>query len=194
VPATANGPKGPTDWQGVDWRAANRQVRNLRQRIFRASQAKDWKRVHSLQKLMLRSYTNRLLAVRRVTQLNQGRHTPGVDQVVIKTSKARGALVDDLVSYHPWRAQPAKRVYIPKGKGHLRGLGIPTIRDRALQAMVKNALEASWEAQFEGSSYGFRPGRSCHDAMQRLYNLLRPTNRWKWVVDADIKGAFDQAC
>lgn len=191
MPATANGPKGPTDWQRVDWRATNRQVRNLRQRIFRASQAQDWKRVHSLQKLMLRSYANRLLAVRRVTQLNQGRHTPGVDRVVIKTPKARGALVDDLASYHPWRAQPVKRVYIPKGDGRLRGLGIPTIRDRALQAMVKNALEPSWEAQFEGSSYGFRPGRSCHDAIAKIYLLACPHRRKKWVVDADIRAAFD---
>jgi len=191
VQQAANGPKGPTDWQRVDWRQATRQVRNLRQRIFRASQAGDWKRVHSLQKLILRSYANRLLAVRRVTQLNQGRHTPGMDQVVVKTPKARGALVDELAHYQPWRVQPTKRVYIPKANGTLRPLGIPTVRDRALQAMVKNALEPSWEARFEGSSYGFRPGRSCHDAIGKVYLLVRPNGRKKWVVDADIEGAFD---
>lgn len=187
----ANGPEGHTDWQSVNWRHVNRQVRNLRRRIFRATQQGDWRRVHSLQKLMLRSHANRLQAVRRVTQVNQGKRTPGVDKVLIKTPAARGKLVDELATYQPWRAKPTKRVYIPKASGKFRPLGIPTIRDRALQAMVKNALEPSWEARFEATSYGFRPGRSCHDAIARLYTLLRPSSRMKWVVDADIKGAFD---
>lgn len=187
----ANGPEGLTDWQHADWRNANRQVRNLRRRIFRATRQGDWKRVHSLQKLMLRSYSNRLLAVRRVTQVNHGKRTPGVDQVLVKTPKARGKLVDNLATYQPWRTIPAKRVYIPKASGTLRPLGIPSIRDRALQAMVKNALEPSWEARFEATSYGFRPGRGCHDAIAQLFNLLNPRTRMKWVVDADIHGAFD---
>jgi RNA-directed DNA polymerase len=192
--ALANGPTNPTDWQTVNWCKVNRRMRNLRRRIFRASQQGDQKTVSRLQKLMLRSYSNRLLAVRRVTQLNHGRNTPGVDRVVVKTPAARGKLVDELGSYQPWRALPAKRVYIPKGKGRLRPLGIVSVRDRALQAMVKNALEPAWEARFEAASYGFRPGRSCHDAMQKIYLLANGRSTKPWILDADIREAFDNLC
>jgi RNA-directed DNA polymerase len=181
----------PTDWAGVDWRHANKVVRNLRQRIFRATQRGDWATVRSLQRLMLRSYSNTLVSVRRVTQENTGKRTPGVDKMVVKTATARGRLVDFLLTSQPWRAQPARRIYIPKAHGKQRPLGIPTILMRCLQARVKNALEPSWEARFERSSYGFRPGRGCHDAIERLYLLARPDTTKPWIVDADIKGAFD---
>jgi RNA-directed DNA polymerase len=144
---------------------------------------------------MLRSYSNTLVSVRRVTQINKGRHTPGVDKLVVKTPQARGELVDQIqTTYQPWRskpASPARRVYIPKANGKQRPLGIPTVIDRVIQAKVKNALEPCWEARFEGVSYGFRPGRGCHDAIAQIFNLARPNMRKKWVVDADIKGAFD---
>jgi RNA-directed DNA polymerase len=140
---------------------------------------------------MLRSYANTLVSVRRVTQINTGKHTPGVDQVVVKTPQARGRLVDVLTTTQPWRARPARRIYIPKANGRLRPLGIPTILDRCLQARVKNALEPAWEATFEGTSYGFRPGRGCHDAIAKVYLLANSKGRKHWVVDADIKGAFD---
>jgi len=188
---SVNGTARLTDWQTVNWRRAEKQVRNLRQRIFRASQAGDLQKVRSLQKLMLRSYSNTLVSVRRVTQINDGRNTPGVDHVVVKTPRARGQLVDQLQTFQPWRARPTRRVYIPKANGTLRPLGIPTVIDRCLQARVKNALEPYWEARFEGSSYGFRPGRSAHDAISKIYGLACPNRRKKWVVDADIKGAFD---
>lgn len=187
----ANGTERPTDWTSVNWRKVNRQVSNLRQRIFRATQTGDLNKVRSLQKLMLRSYSNTLLSVRRVTQVNTGRNTAGIDKLVVKTPAARGKLVDHLSTYQPWKAKPARRVYIPKASGKLRPLGIPTITDRCLQAKVKNALEPSWEARFEGSSYGFRPGRGCHDAIAKIYSLARPNKRKKWVVDADITGCFD---
>lgn len=189
----ANGPDRRTDWNVVNWRHADRNVRNLRQRIFRATQANDLRRVRSLQKLMLRSYSNILLSVRRVTQVNAGKYTPGVDKLVVKTPQARGKLVDFLTTYQPWRARPVRRVYIPKNSDStkLRPLGIPTVIDRCMQARVKNALEPEWEARFEGTSYGFRTGRSCHDAIGAVYNLARPNTLKKWVVDADIQGAFD---
>jgi RNA-directed DNA polymerase len=188
---SVNGTEGQTDWNAVNWRCTHRHVRNLRQRIFRASQEGNLKKVRSLQKLMLRSRSNVLVSVRRVTQINAGRNTPGVDKVVIKTPEARGKLADELSTFTPWRAKPARRVYIPKATGKLRPLGIPVVRDRCLQAMVKNALEPFWEARFEGISYGFRPGRGCHDAREKIYDLARPTGRKRWVVDADIRGAFD---
>src|SRR5437764_1937589 len=117
---TANGLLRQTDWNVVNWRQADRNVRNLRQRIFRATQANDLRRVRSLQKLMLRSYSNILLSVRRVTQVNAGKYTPGVDKVVVKTPAARGQLVDRLTAFQPWRAKPARRVYIPKTNGKRR--------------------------------------------------------------------------
>jgi RNA-directed DNA polymerase len=100
-------------------------------------------------------------------------------------------MADDLLRYQPWRVKPVRRAYIPKTNKKRRPLGIPTIKDRCLQAMVKNALEPEWEARFEPTSYGFRPGRSCQDAMAKIFQLTRSDCRRKWVIDADIQGAFD---
>src|SRR5215467_7100450 len=111
---SANGTERQTDWNAVDWRQAEKTVRNLRQRIFRATQEGNLKKVRSLQKLMLKSYSNRLVSVRRVTQVSAGKNTPGVDKLVIKTPAARGRMVDDLAQYTLWKAKPARRVYIPK--------------------------------------------------------------------------------
>ncbi len=187
-----NGPKeSATQWNAINWRKTNRQVRNLRRRIFRATREGDHRKVRSLQKLMLRSRANAVKSVRQVTQLNKGKLTPGVDKLVVKTTEARSWLIDKVLSHQPWRATPVRRVYIPKANGKLRPLGIPTILDRAMQAVVKNALEPEWEARFEPGSYGFRPGRGCHDAISLIFNIARSSNRRRWVLDADIEGAFD---
>lgn len=183
--------KRTTDWRNTNWRKAHRIVRNLRQRIFKATQKGNLRKIRRLQKLMMRCYSNILLAVRRVTQINRGKNTPGVDKLVVKTPEARGVLVDALSKFIPWKPLPTKRVYIPKSNGKKRPLGISTIIDRCLQAIVKNALEPYWESKFEISSYGFRPGRSAHDAISKIYLIACPHRRKKWVVDADIKGCFD---
>ena len=181
-----------SDWHNVNWRKSNRIVRQLRQRIFKATQNGDIKKVRSLQRLMLRSYSNILLSVRKATQDNQGKKTAGVDRVLVKTPLQRMKLTNDLaMNNKDWQPKPARRVYVPKSNGKNRPLGIPTIRDRCLQAIVKNALEPYWEAKFEGCSYGFRPGRSVHDAIGKIYQSLRPNGTKKWIVDADISGCFD---
>ena len=186
-----NRAKTPTSWNDINWCRNRKLVRNLRQRIYRASRQVDHKKLRSLQRLMLKSRANRELSIRQVTQINRGRLTAGVDKLVVKTPEARTRLVEEVSQYRPWKAKPAKRVYIPKANGKQRPLGIPTVLDRCMQAIVKNALEPEWEARFEPCSYGFRPGRGCHDAIERIYGLSIPQNRKKWVVDADIRGAFD---
>src|SRR5437899_8616955 len=120
----ANGTETQANWNAINWRKANRAVRNLRHRIFRATQEGNLNKVRSLQKLMLKSYSDRLVSVRRVAQINAGKNTPGVDKLVIKTPTARGRMVDALAHYSLWKAKPARRVYIPKASGNkLRPLG-----------------------------------------------------------------------
>lgn len=178
-------------WQDIDWCQTTKAVKDLRQQIYRASQQGDHKKLRSLQRLMLKSRANAELSVRQVTQINTGRNTPGVDGRVALTPDERTELIKELSQDQTWKAQPARRVYIPKANGKTRPLGIPTIADRCRQAMVKNALEPEWEARFEPLSYGFRPGRSCQDAIGRIFRIARPNSKKCWIVDADIKGAFD---
>ncbi len=168
-------------------------MNNLRRRIFKARKQNDLRRVRKLQKLMLRSHANIVTSVRKATQLNAGRNTPGIDKQLALNKSERWALVEAIKSSgKAWKPRPARRVYIPKKNGKQRPLGIPTITDRVLQNMHKNALEPEWESQFESISYGFRPGRSCHDAMAKLFKPLSGQKAKKlWVVEADIKGCFD---
>jgi RNA-directed DNA polymerase len=190
-----NGPEdGLVDWDAVQWRTVDKDVRRLRQRIFAASQAGDLKKVRNLQKLMLRSHANALVSVRRVTEVNAGRRTAGVDGKVAVSAQDKAELVD-WVQHRatPWSPRPVRRVYVPKTNGRRRPLGIPVIADRALQALVVNAVEPEWEARFEPRSYGFRPGRGCHDAIKAIHEAGKGRNAKRlWVLDADLEAAFDR--
>jgi RNA-directed DNA polymerase len=195
VSEMVNGPKDETlDWYAIDWRAVEENVRRLRQRIFTASRTGDLKKVRSLQKLMLRSRSNTLLSVRRVTEVNAGRKTAGVDGEVALFPSARAELATWVQRRAaPWQARPVKRVFIPKANGKQRPLGIPVLVDRVLQARVVNALEPEWEARFEPKSYGFRPGRGCQDAIQAIYKTVKgPNPQRRWALDADLTAAFDR--
>src|SRR6266496_4077387 len=198
----ANGPEGllpaltADGWDSIDWQRHEQEVRRLRSRIFKAVQEGDWPKVRNLQKLMLRSWSNTLVSVRQVTQRNAGRKTAGIDGEVALTSQARAELA---VRVHrtrsSWQPRAVKRVHIPKAGDtkKLRPLGIPVITDRCHQARVRNALEPEWEARFEPRSYGFRPGRSCHDAIEAIYSTCHgPMAKRQWALDADLAAAFDK--
>ena len=179
-------------WEDVNWRQVTTNVRRLQERIYRATEHREWKKVRSLQKLLVRATSNKLLAIRQVTQENQGQHTPGVDGQVYDTPEARTALSQEKLSLQNYRPQPVRRVYIPKADGKkMRPLGIPTVKDRVMQAIVKAALEPEWEARFEANSYGFRPGRGCMDAITQIHTTLNQDGSSDWILDADISGCFD---
>jgi len=177
------------EWKDLNWRKLERITFKLQKRIFQASERGDVKAVRKLQKTLIRSWSAKCIAVRRVTQDNQGKNTAGVDGVKSLTPKQRTNLVGALRI--TGKAKPTRRVNIPKpGTTETRPLGIPTINDRALQALVKIALEPEWEAKFEPNSYGFRPGRSCHDAIEAIFLSIR--YKAKYVLDADISKCFDR--
>ena len=179
-------------WKAVPWRKLEQHVFRIQKRIYRAGQNSERRKVQKLQKLLMKSEAARLLAVRRVTQENQGKKTAGVDGVKSVPPPERFAMAQKIHPKH-WKgkkAKPVRRVWIPKpGKEEKRPLGIPVLYERAQQALVKSALEPEWESYFEANSYGFRPGRDAHDAVEAIFNAIR--YKPKYVLDADIKGCFD---
>ncbi|HEX9519589.1 MAG TPA: group II intron reverse transcriptase/maturase [Streptosporangiaceae bacterium] len=197
---SVNGPEGLPSfdgdaWENVDWRRHEEQVRRLRGRIFKAVQGGDLAMARNLQKLMLRSWSNTLVSVRQVTQRNTGRRTAGIDGQVALTSQARAEMAVHVhASIGSHRPSPVRRVHIPKAsdKTKMRPLGIPVLADRCHQARVRHALEPEWEARFEPRSYGFRPGRGCHDAIASLFITLHGKSRRVWILDADLAAAFDK--
>jgi RNA-directed DNA polymerase len=179
------------DWRTLRWKNIQRNVCRLQQRIYRAERRGDRKCAHSLQRLLLRSWSSRCLAVRQVTQENRGKRTAGVDGIASLKPNQRLKMAKRLKNLSDWKAAPIRRKRIPKpGSKEWRKLGIPVMADRAMQALAKQALEPEWEAKFEPNSYGFRPGRSAHDAIEAIFNAicLKP----KYVLDTDIEKCFDR--
>ncbi len=178
-------------WADIRWRNVTTHVRRLQERIYRATMNKEWRKVKNLQKLLVRATSNKLLAIRRITQENQGKHTAGIDGLVCDTPEARWTLFQEGLSLKGYKPKPVRRVYIPKDNGKQRPLGIPTVKDRVMQAIVKAALEPEWEARFEANSYGFRPGRCPMDAIEAIHTTMNRKDCSQWVLDADISGCFD---
>jgi RNA-directed DNA polymerase len=176
------------NWNQINWKVVEIQVFRLQTRIYRASQRGNSKQVHRLQRLLTKSHYGKLLAVRKVTQDNQGKKAAGVDGVKSLSESQRLKLVGSMKLNG--KSKPTRRVWIPKSNGEKRPLGIPTMADRAKQCLVKLALEPQWEAQFEANSYGFRPARSVHDAISAIYISIK--HKSKFVLDADIAKCFDR--
>lgn len=177
-----------SDWDNIDWAKVQSVVSKLQKRIYRATRNGDMTLVVKLQKLLIKSKSAKLLATRKAAQDNQGKKTAGVDGIKSINRAQRMELAMSL--NFDGKAEPVKRVWIPQDNGKTRGLGIPTMKDRAQQTLMKLALEPEWEAKFEANSYGFRPSKSAHDAVEAIKKQI--TYKSKYVLDADISKCFDK--
>jgi RNA-directed DNA polymerase len=176
-------------WHQIDWRQCHQAVRKLQTRIVKATQEGKHGRVKTLQWLLTHSFSAKTLAVKRVTE-NQGRKTPGVDQETWSTPETKSQAVLSL-KRRGYKPLPLKRVYIPKSNGKRRPLGIPTMKDRAMQALYLLALEPISETTADHNSYGFRPERCTTDAIGQCFNTLGKKVSPQWILEGDIKGCFD---
>ncbi len=179
----------PDNWYAVDWRRVERNVRGMQIRIAKATREGDWRRVKALQRMLTRTLSAKLYAVRRVTQ-NQGARTTGVDRELWDSPELRWAAIGRL-KRRGYKPLPLRRVFIPKANGKERPLGIPTMRDRAMQALYLLALEPVSESTSDPNSYGFRLNRSTADAMSQIFVSMSQKGSAHWVLEADIKGCFD---
>jgi RNA-directed DNA polymerase len=176
------------NWIDVNWTSCELKVYNLQCKIFKASKNNSIREVRKLQRELIKMIEAKFIAVRRVSQDNAGKQTPGIDGRIYRSGDDKSKLAKSLVL--DGHSDPIKRVYIPKGtQGELRPLGLPTIRDRSKQMLVTLALEPEWEARFDYNSYGFRPGYSAGDARWMLARQIQ--NGPKFVLDADIEKCFD---
>src|SRR6202158_1396126 len=178
------------EWYAIDWQAIHRHVRRLQVRIAQATKESRWGKVRALQRLLTHSYSGKVLAVRRVTE-NDGKETPGVDREIWDTPEKKTQAVHEL-KRRGYQPQPLRRVYIPKSDGKtMRPLGIPTMKDRAQQALYLLALDPVVESTADHNSYGFRQQRSCADAMEQCFKTLSKPNP-QWILEGDIKSCFDR--
>lgn len=190
-----HGPSASELWQRLPWKKFRRTLFRLQRRVFKAVRAGDRRKARSLQKLILKSTSARLLAIRQVTQLNAGKRTPGVDGKSSLYFKERFELSETLrANVNNWQHQGLRQIPIPKKNGKIRMLKVPTLADRAWQCLAKYALEPAHEATFHARSYGFRPGRSAHDAQKLLFLNLNSQVRGidKRVIELDIEKCFDR--
>src|SRR5258706_11520752 len=177
-------------WKAIDWPTVRREVRRLQLRIAKAIRAGKHGRAKALSWLLTHSRSAKLLAVKRVTG-NKGAKTPGVDNKLWRTDRQKYAAVQNL-KRRGYRPKPLRRIYIPKKNGKLRPLSIPTMHDRAMQALYALALAPVAETLADSNSYGFREGRSCADALQHAFLVLATKRSPQWVLEGDIKACFDE--